>query len=65
MKQLFLYAFAILIFSSSCQKKQEAAEILLVNEQVRARIDSTLSSFVESGNIAGISALIFEKDQEV
>ncbi|MEB2779184.1 serine hydrolase domain-containing protein [Algoriphagus sp. C2-6-M1] len=61
----FLYALAILVFSSSCQEKQETAETLLVNDVVRARIDSTLSSFVESGNIAGVSALIFEKDQEV
>ncbi|WP_339704183.1 serine hydrolase domain-containing protein [Algoriphagus aquimarinus] len=65
MKQLFLYAFAILIFSSSCQEKQVSSPSLLVNDQVRARIDSTLSSFVESGNLAGVSALIFEKDQEV
>jgi len=65
MKQLFLYAFAILVFSSSCEEKQVSAPSLLVNDQVRARIDSTLSSFVESGNIAGVSALIFEKDQEV
>ncbi|SFT56157.1 CubicO group peptidase, beta-lactamase class C family [Algoriphagus locisalis] len=67
MKKLFLYACAIAIFSSSCDKKQteDSTETLLVNDQVRARIDSTLSSFVESGNLAGVSALIFEKDQEV
>ncbi|WP_425638574.1 serine hydrolase domain-containing protein [Algoriphagus yeomjeoni] len=66
MKHLFLYAFAILIFSS-CEKRQaeDNTETLLVNEQVRARIDSTLSSFVESGNLAGVSALIYEKDREV
>ncbi|PZX47797.1 serine hydrolase domain-containing protein [Algoriphagus chordae] len=64
MKQLFLYACAILIFSSSCQEKEPSAP-LLVNDQTRARIDSTLSSFVASGNLAGVSALIFEKDQEV
>ncbi|WP_092895958.1 serine hydrolase domain-containing protein [Algoriphagus aquimarinus] len=65
MKQLFLYAFAILVFSSSCQEKEKSSPTFLVDDQVRARIDSTLSSFVESGNIAGVSALIFEKDQEV
>ncbi|MEB2784017.1 serine hydrolase domain-containing protein [Algoriphagus persicinus] len=64
MQRPFLYALAILVFSSSCQEKQETTETLLVNDVVRARIDSTLSSFVESGNIAGVSALIFEKDQE-
>ncbi|MEB2775880.1 serine hydrolase domain-containing protein [Algoriphagus sp. D3-2-R+10] len=64
MKQLYLYVLSILVFSSSCQEKQKSSETLLVNDLVRARIDSTLSSFVESGNIAGVSALIFEKDQE-
>lgn len=65
MKNLFLYALAILFTIGACQSKQETANSLLVNDQVRARIDSTLSSFVESGNIAGVSALVFEKDQEV
>ncbi|WP_192350026.1 serine hydrolase [Algoriphagus sp. Y33] len=67
MKQLFLYACAILFFSSGCEKKQEqeSVDTLLVDDQVRERIDSTLSDFVDSGNIAGVSALIFEKNQEV
>lgn len=67
MKKLLLYACALVIFSSGCEIKQteDSTETLLVNDQVRARIDSTLSSFVESGNLAGVSALIFEKDQEV
>ncbi len=65
MKQLFLIASVLLIFSVACRQKQEFADTLLVNENVSARIDSTLSGFVESGNIAGVSALIYEKDQEV
>lgn len=65
MKQLFLIASVLLIFSGACRQKQEFADTFLVNEKVAARIDSTLSSFVESGNIAGVSALIYEKDQEV
>ncbi len=65
MKQLFLYAIAIFVFSSGCRQKQESVKNNLVTDHVRARIDSTLSSFVESGNLAGVSALIFEKDQEV
>jgi len=31
----------------------------------KARIDSTLRSFVNAGQVAGVSALIFEKNQEV
>ena len=38
---------------------------LIVNDIAKARIDSTLKSLVESGSIAGVSALIFEKDKEV
>lgn len=37
----------------------------IVNEAAKARIDSTLQSLVEAGSIAGVSALIYEKDQEV
>ena len=66
MKKLIICALAILIFSQSCQQKpQETTEAFLIDDQVKARIDSTLSSFVESGNLAGVSALIYEKDQEV
>ncbi|GAA0881253.1 serine hydrolase domain-containing protein [Algoriphagus jejuensis] len=54
--------FAFLLFS--CQKEEKQNE-LIVNEQAIARLDSTLEAYVNSGNVAGISALIFEKDQEV
>lgn len=37
----------------------------LVNVTTSARIDSTLKGFVDSGNIAGVSALIFENGKEV
>ncbi|HEY8936159.1 MAG TPA: serine hydrolase domain-containing protein [Cyclobacteriaceae bacterium] len=38
---------------------------LVVNDVAKARIDSTLKSLVDSGSIAGVSALIYEKDKEV
>lgn len=38
---------------------------MVVNETTRSRIDSVLKSFVDSGNVAGVSALIYEKDKEV
>ncbi|UZD23582.1 serine hydrolase [Algoriphagus halophytocola] len=65
MKKLFLAAYAVIIFLGSCDTKQDTTKDLLVTSQVKARIDSTLSSFVESGNLAGVSALIYEKNQEV
>jgi CubicO group peptidase (beta-lactamase class C family) len=37
----------------------------LVNRHVKERIDATLKSLVDSGRVAGVSALIFEKDEEV
>jgi CubicO group peptidase (beta-lactamase class C family) len=37
----------------------------IVDTSVTKRIDSVLQGFVDSGNIAGVSALIFEKDKEV
>src|SRR5690606_15290117 len=45
-------------------KNQKSAPVL-VNENIRTRIDSALKSMVQSGKIAGVSALIYEKDKEV
>lgn len=45
-------------------ENQKSAPVL-VNENIGTRIDSTLKSMVQSGKIAGVSALIYEKDKEV
>jgi CubicO group peptidase (beta-lactamase class C family) len=37
----------------------------IIDKAVKARIDATLKSFVDSGKVAGVSALIFEKNKEV
>lgn len=37
----------------------------IVNAAVKSRIDATLKSFPDSGKVAGVSALIFEKGKEV
>jgi len=37
----------------------------IVTSSVKSRIDATLKSFTDSGKIAGVSALIFEKGKEV
>ncbi len=37
----------------------------IINEVVKSRIDATLKSFPDSGKVAGVSALIFEKGKEV
>lgn len=55
-----------LVFAA-CQTSQtsESTNLSVVDERVKARVDSTLNAYVESGRGAGVSALIFEKDQEV
>jgi CubicO group peptidase (beta-lactamase class C family) len=53
----------IALFLLSCQPSNRNG--LIVNDAAKARIDATLKNLVDSGSIAGVSALIFEKDKEV
>ncbi|MCE7862097.1 MAG: class A beta-lactamase-related serine hydrolase [Bacteroidetes bacterium CHB5] len=55
---------SVLALAFACSPRQEDQN-LVVTEQVKARLDSTLKTLVDSGRIAGISALIFEKNKEV
>jgi CubicO group peptidase (beta-lactamase class C family) len=56
----------VAIFLTACQLQQsEEARTTVVTEKVKARIDSTLKSMVDAGQIAGASALIVEKNKEV
>lgn len=59
-----------LLFVISCRETPKshpevAAVKYITDDSAKSRIDSTLKSFVDSGNISGISALIFEKGKEV
>ncbi|RAW02344.1 serine hydrolase domain-containing protein [Pseudochryseolinea flava] len=57
-----------LAFLAACQSpksEQESSSNNVVTERVKARIDSTLKSQVDAGRIAGVSALIIEKNKEV
>jgi len=56
------------MFVSACKespKKMVVAEPVIITPKAKARIDSVLQSFVDTENIAGVSALIFEEGQEV
>jgi CubicO group peptidase (beta-lactamase class C family) len=55
---------AIIACLSACtpETKDDNA---IINGQAKARLDSTLKSLVDSGSLAGASALIFEKNKEV
>ncbi|MEJ2113041.1 MAG: serine hydrolase [Flavobacteriaceae bacterium] len=64
MKQYAFSLFTLLILFVSC-KNFEPDTINIIDKVAISRIDSTLQSFVEAGQIAGVSALIFEKDEEV
>lgn len=59
--------FVSLVFLTiACQSPEKGAEGSgIVNDRTKARIDSTLKVLVDSGRIAGVSALVFEKGQEV
>lgn len=63
MKYSFYFLFSLLIIFISC-KNSEPDTTKIVNEVTVSRIDSTLKSFVDAGQIAGVSALIFEKGKE-
>jgi CubicO group peptidase (beta-lactamase class C family) len=66
-RTICIVAFAALA-QTACQKSrppaQEEAVSQVVNQNEKNRIDSTLKAFVDSGSIAGVSALVFEKGKE-
>lgn len=55
----------LIVFTTSLQQHPGPKNRIIIDESAKARIDSTLKSFVDAGNIAGVSALIFEKNKEV
>lgn len=61
--------FIVIGVMFSCQRNgsqsDQSDETFLVDSQTRDRIDSTLRAIVDSGYVAGVSALIVEKNQEV
>lgn len=71
MKKIICFLSGIILFTA-CKKETkqlvetdtESASKIIDNIAIK-RIDSTLKSFVEAGDIAGVSALIFEKNKEV
>lgn len=51
-------------FSNKTEPTEEEVSYI-VDASVIKSLDSVLQGFVDSGNIAGVSALVFEKDKEV
>src|SRR6186713_3122692 len=58
----------VLLVAVACQspdkKTPNEDTSSIITESTKARIDSTLKSFVDSGKAVGVSALIFEKNKE-
>lgn len=67
MKHLSILFICLLLFISCKNEPKEnpVNEPQIVTYQAKARLDSVLKGFVDSGNVAGVSALIYERDQEV
>ncbi len=59
--------FVVLVGCStqSGNKSTNTASATVISKQAKERIDATLQSFVDSGKVAGVSALIVEKSKEV
>lgn len=45
--------------------KKKAGKATIINKVAKGRIDAVLQSFVDSGKVVGVSALVFEKNKEV
>ena len=72
MKIIRVYFLSLLfILTSACKENrseknsEDTAQQWVVDLAAKSRIDSVLKSFIDSGNVAGISALVYEKDKEV
>ena len=63
MKRIVIVLLLPLLTLIACTSSDTGT--FVVNDKVKARIDSTLKALVDSGSIAGVSALIYEKDKEV
>lgn len=65
MKQLFfLFISGIIVTSCQSPRSETDQEPSIISQTAKNRIDSTLNAFVSSGEAAGVSALIFEKNKE-
>lgn len=61
----FVLVVAACVSSGTAAGQDVASRRQVVTDVTRHRIDSTLRQFVETGKVAGISALVFEKGSEV
>lgn len=65
MTKILCSLFLVCVLATGCRSPKSEEVSAVVTKSVKDRIDSTLTSFVDSGNASGVSALIFEKNKEV
>ncbi|NCI47403.1 serine hydrolase domain-containing protein [Sediminibacterium soli] len=68
MKKTILVLVPLVLLASAFQLLSPADKTTpanIVTSNVKQRIDATLKNFIDSGKIAGVSALVFEKGKEV
>ena len=62
---IFLFAATWISSCAPSSTTERGKSTVIVDDIARTRIDSTLESLVNAGRIAGVSALIWEKNKEV
>ena len=64
---LYLLSFCSFLFACTTHHNTADTEgpAVVVSQSVQARVDSALKSLVDDGRVAGVSALIYEKNKEV
>ena len=69
MKQCLYLSVPLVFCLAACQapgsSESSEREVAVVDGTVKGRIDAMLKSYVDSGRVAGVSALIFERGAEV
>jgi CubicO group peptidase (beta-lactamase class C family) len=66
MKRSSYFLLVLTIAFAACKgPESKQNDSFIINEIAKARIDSTLKSLVDGGSIAGVSALVYEKNKEV
>lgn len=62
---LLFFVSVVVACNNPASENEKSGEAALVSADVKARIDSTLKSFIDSGKTVAVSALVFEKGKEV
>ncbi|MBD0293668.1 MAG: beta-lactamase family protein, partial [Flavisolibacter sp.] len=68
MNKIISVLLFIFLLNSSFQQRNttnKTTPATVIDKLARKRINATLKSFVDSGKVVGVSALIFEKNKEV